>query len=83
MAEPTTQAAAQTQLDEWWAALSAVSTGQSYSIGGRQLLRVDVPEIRKTIAYLTTVRNSFRDAARTDRVQTPGFRVATWSGTVS
>lgn len=42
---------AKEQLNVWYNALQAVATGQSYSIAGRQLSRVSVPEIRMTIAY--------------------------------
>jgi hypothetical protein len=36
----------------WKAALMAVSTGQSYEVGGRSLTRADLPEIRKTLEWL-------------------------------
>jgi uncharacterized protein (DUF2164 family) len=44
------------QLSEWYAALSAVSKGQEYTIGGirngRQLKRADLASIRDTIDWL-------------------------------
>jgi hypothetical protein len=44
-------ATAQTQLDLWIAADSAVATGQSYSIAGRSLSRVNAAEITAKIDY--------------------------------
>lgn len=46
-----TAAAAQTHLDEWMAADSAVSKGQAYSIGGRSLTRANAAEIRANIEF--------------------------------
>ncbi len=46
-----TQAQAQTQLDNWLAASTAVANGQSYSIAGRSLTRADAKEIRENITY--------------------------------
>lgn len=46
-----TLAQAETQLAAWLAASSAVATGQSYSIAGRSLSRVDAGEIREQITY--------------------------------
>lgn len=85
MTEPTSRAAIQAELDLWWDALSAVSTGQSYQIGARQLTRADIQEVRNTIQWLTQQRNSFVDAARVSaEVTTPaGFKVASWSGTTT
>lgn len=42
---------AKKHLEAWYAADLAVSTGQSYRIGTRQLTRVDIAEIRKQIVY--------------------------------
>ncbi len=42
---------AQTQLDAWLAASTAVVSGQSYSIAGRTLTRVNASEIREQISY--------------------------------
>ena len=36
----------------WKAALKAVSTGQAYTIGKRQLTRADTVEIRRTLEWL-------------------------------
>ena len=44
-------ATAQTRLDEWLAADSAVAGGQSYSIGGRSMTRAHAAEIRKNIDF--------------------------------
>jgi Family of unknown function (DUF6148) len=42
---------AQTQLDAWLAASLAVSRGQSYSIAGRSLSRVNAEHIQVMINY--------------------------------
>jgi hypothetical protein len=42
---------AQAHLDQWIAADLAVAGGQSYSIGGRSLTRVNASEIRQQIDY--------------------------------
>mgnify|MGYP001082866653 CR=1 FL=1 len=42
---------AKKHLDAWYEAELAVSTGQSYSISGRQLTRASLPEIRKQIQF--------------------------------
>lgn len=46
-----TLAQAEAQLAAWIAASTAVASGQSYSIAGRSLTRVDAGEIRSTIDY--------------------------------
>lgn len=42
---------AEAKLTEWLAADTAVTSGQSYTIGGRQLTRANVAEIRNNIDY--------------------------------
>lgn len=42
---------AQQHLDDWLAADRAISTGQSYSIGGRSLTRADAETILNRITY--------------------------------
>lgn len=45
------------QRDAWYAALSAASSGSSYSIGGRTLTRRDLTEINDQIArWIDTVK---------------------------
>ena len=46
-----TREQADSQLAAWLAASTAVASGQSYSIGGRSLSRVDAGEIREQITY--------------------------------
>jgi hypothetical protein len=46
-----TVAFAEERLQMWLDAEAAVATGQSYKIGSRQLVRADLPDIRKQIAY--------------------------------
>ena len=58
MAIGLTLSVAQDHLDEWVAADSAVSTGQSYAIEGRSLTRVDVSQIRTQITYWQNLVNS-------------------------
>lgn len=42
---------AKKHLEAWLDAELAVSTGQSYRIGTRQITRADIEDIRKQIAY--------------------------------
>lgn len=42
---------AQTQLDLWMAASTAVASSQSYEIGGRKLTRADAATIRDNIEF--------------------------------
>lgn len=42
---------AQEHLDEWLEAELAVTTHQSYQLGGKSLTRADLGEIRETIDY--------------------------------
>lgn len=51
-----TAAEIEEEIAGWKAALSAVRTGQSYSIGGRTLTRVDVAEIMRTLRELDAER---------------------------
>jgi len=44
-------------------ALEAIATGQSYTIGGRQLSRANIREVRETIEWLE--RRIRRDTSRT------------------
>lgn len=51
-----TAAEIEDEIAGWKAALSAVRSGQSYSIAGRTLTRVDVAEIMKILRDLDTER---------------------------
>ncbi|MBO2943571.1 hypothetical protein JJQ72_06215 [Paenibacillus sp. F411] len=46
-----TKEVAQQHLDAWMAAELALSTGQSYSIAGRSLTRVNLTEVMRQIQY--------------------------------
>lgn len=46
-----TLAQAEAQLAAWLAASTAVASGQSYTIGTRQLTRADASEIRENVEY--------------------------------
>ncbi len=46
-----TLAQAEAQLATWLSANTAVASGQSYTIGSRQLTRVDAKEIREQLDY--------------------------------
>lgn len=46
---PITLPDAVAELNRWLAALSSVSSGSSYSVGGRTLTRLDVTDIRAEI----------------------------------
>ena len=60
---PITLAQAEEKLASWMAADDAVSSGQSYSIGGRSLTRTNAAEIRNNIEYwnrmCTRLSNSY------------------------
>lgn len=49
-----TLALAQSQLDTWIAADTAVASGQSYEIAGRRLVRANAAEITAKIDYWAT-----------------------------
>ena len=68
---------AQTHLDAWLAADLAVAKGQSYSIQGRSLSRVDAETIKAQIAYWNGVVESLNAEAAGNI--SPGIRIATWS----
>lgn len=68
---------AQTHLDAWLAADLAVAKGQSYSIQGRSLSRVDAETIKAQIAYWQGVINSLNAEAAGNK--SPGVSIAKWS----
>jgi len=69
-----TKATAETALTAWIAADAAVSIGQSYSIAGRSLSRVDVGQIREQITYWQNIIESFDAVAL--GVNNPNVRIA-------
>ncbi len=75
MSTQITLAQAQAHLDAWIAADLAVALGQEYSIGGRSLRRVDVPQIRQQIGYWSQVVRQFTTATDAD-APSHGFAVA-------
>ena len=64
---------AQKHLEAWLAADLALSTGQSYSIGGRSLSRADGPYIREQITYWQRIVDGLKLPAGTSRVMTPSW----------
>ncbi len=68
-----TVAQAQSQLDAWLAASSAVARSQSYEIEGRKLTRADAGEIRRQINYWEGKLHAARNGGRRMRV---GYGVA-------
>lgn len=70
-------ATATTHLDAWLAADLAVAKGQSYSIQGRSLSRVDAETIKAQIAYWQGIINSLNAEAAGN--VSPGIRIAKWS----
>lgn len=72
-----TKSTAQTHLDAWLAADTAVSLGESVSVGDRQLSRVNASEVKQMIAYWQRVVDTFN--AREQNSDTDGsFKVATF-----
>ena len=80
-------ATAQTHLDEWLAADSAVSAGRSYTIGSGESTRIltleDSIKISEKIDYLQTEVAQLKasDSAGADDYarHSPGVRVARWT----
>ena len=58
MSGPFTLAQIDAQIQAWYDASLAVSTGQSYSYGGRTLTRANVREIRDNLKYWTQQREA-------------------------
>jgi hypothetical protein len=75
-------ATAQTHLDAWLAADSAVSLGQTYTIstenGSRSLSRVDSAEIRNQITFWS--RQVQQATAQAAGVRNPGVSTASFGG---
>ncbi|PAQ15060.1 hypothetical protein CD798_08435 [Bacillaceae bacterium SAOS 7] len=55
---------AKQHLEAWLDAELAVSTGQSYAIGSRQLTRANISEIRKQIAFWRNEVSSLNGTSR-------------------
>ncbi len=55
---PISLAQAQTALNNWVAANTAVSNNQEYSIDGRTIKRTDAAEIREQINYWSRIESS-------------------------
>lgn len=72
----STLAEAQAQVAAWEAASLALATGQSYSIGGRQLNRVNAPEVRRMITYWRRQVLEFQAQANGARDGTHAIAVA-------
>jgi hypothetical protein len=64
-----TLAQAETALANWIAADAAVSGGQSYSIGSRQLTRVNAGEIRDSIEFWESKVNQLSKSNKGIRVR--------------
>jgi hypothetical protein len=65
-----TDAEIEEQIGFWKEALSAVSLGKSYTVSGREVVRADLPEIKRTLAELARERDR-RIGAETPRVMQP------------
>ena len=64
---------AQEHLDDWLAADKAVSTGSSYSIGGRSLTRADADTILNRITYWQRVVDGLMSSSDTPGIVTPSW----------
>ena len=71
------QSEAQTHLDAWIAADTAISTGKAYTIGNRSLTRSDAAEVVKQITYWQRVVKT--QAALAAGVRSPGITHATFT----
>jgi len=74
---------AQAHLDVWLAADTAVSKGQSYSVGNRSLSKTDAETIRGQIDYWTRIVNTLTAQAAatagTFAANNPGVARASWT----
>lgn len=75
----TTLQQARDDLADYEAAIRAVSTGQSYSIGSRQLTRANLAELRAQVAILQSTIQALEAEARTDPPKNPTVKVASWT----
>ena len=67
-------------LAQWQAALKAVATGTSYSIGGRSLTRADVADIRDQVTYYSREVKRIPDLVTDpDAVGQQTFITPSWS----
>ena len=71
-----TEAEAQTHLDAWVAADTAISTGKAYTIGNRSLTRSDAAEVTRQITFWQ--RTVKTQAALAGGITSPGVVHATW-----
>jgi hypothetical protein len=76
MSTQITKTTAEAKRDAWLGAEDAVVTGATYSIGGRSLTRVDLPNIRAAINYWSKVVDEFNTVATVSRALNHGFRTA-------
>jgi len=67
MSATITLATVQTDLAAWRAALTAASSGASFSLNGRTLTRQNVSEIKRMVAELSRQERDFLDASRTGK----------------
>jgi len=67
---------AQNQLNKWLAADTAAAKGQSYSIDGLSLSRVDADQITQKISYWQKQVNSLTQQTNG---QTPGVKFASFN----
>lgn len=58
------------QIRFWKEALTAVSLGKSYTVAGREVVRADLPEIKKTLGEMARERDR-RRGVETPRVCEP------------
>ncbi len=72
-----TKAEAQTHLDAWLAADTALASGKNYTIGNRTLTRSDIAEVQRALTYWQRAVNTAD--ANDAGVKNPGVRIATWN----
>jgi len=78
MSDDITLAEAQEQRDLYLAASRAIAIGKSYTIGNRQLTRLDSTEVRNMLTYWQRAVRSLSAAANSS-VDGGGFKVAKWT----
>lgn len=72
-----TESEAQTHLDAWIAADTAISTGKAYTIGNRSLTRSDAAEVTRQITFWQ--RTVKTQSALAKGYKNPGIVISTWN----
>ena len=78
MSNEITLTEAQEQRDLYLAASRALAVGKSYTIGNRQLTRLDATHVRDMLTYWQRAIRTLA-AASNSNVKNGGVRISTWT----